>query len=113
MPWHGQLGRVLVARLAEGDPDAGAHLDLVILDHEWCAQRRDEAFSGLTGLLRASGLLHQDREFVASKAGRRVAAPKGRGEPPGNRHQQSIARSVPQAVVDQLEVVQVGEQDGQ
>jgi len=28
-----------VARLAEGDPDAGAHLDLVILDHEWCAQR--------------------------------------------------------------------------
>jgi hypothetical protein len=61
----------------------------------------------------AGGLLEQDGELVAAKAGDRVLAPDAGLEPAGHGDQQVVAGRVAELVVDRLEVVQVDEQQGQ
>ena len=56
--------------------------------------------------------LDQDRELVAAEARHRVAVTHRRGEPRRHHGQQAVAGGVPEAVVDDLEAVEVEVQDG-
>ena len=60
----------------------------------------------------AGHVFQQDRELVAAQARQRVAFPQAAGQPLRRGHQQGVAGLVAQAVVDDLKVVQVYEQDG-
>ena len=56
-------------------------------------------------------VLGQDRELVAAEAGDQVRRANESGDPLRGRHEECVARSVPERVVDDLEVVEVDEQD--
>ena len=58
-------------------------------------------------------VLAQDRKLVAAQAGHGVAIAGHLTEPLGDRAQGFVARRVAQAVVHQLEPVDVQEQDGE
>ena len=56
--------------------------------------------------------LQQDGELVAAEPGQRVAGPESGADALGDRHQELVAGVVAEAVVDDLEPVDVGEQHG-
>ncbi len=108
-----QLGRVLGPALAVGDPDAGVDVHRTVLDHEGRPQVGQDPFRHLAGIVRVLGLLEQDGELVPAEPGRGVTCPQRAHQAPGHGDQQLVTGGVPQTVVDQLEVVEVEEQDGQ
>ena len=57
-------------------------------------------------------MLAHDDEFIAAKAGHRVAGPYGHPHPAADLHQRCVAGRVAMRVVDALEVVEVDEQHG-
>ena len=67
----------------------------------------------LAGLVQAVDVVQEDDELVAAEAGRRVDFPDRLAEAVGDGHEQCVADVVPQAVVDDLEAVEVEEQDGE
>ena len=58
----------------------------------------------------AADVLGQDRELVAAEAGDRVARAQRLLEPRGDRREQLVAGRVAEAVVDELELVEVEEE---
>ena len=52
-------------------------------------------------------LVQENRELVAAQPGERVALPQARLEPARHRDQQLVAHQVAEAVVDDLEAVEV------
>ena len=69
----------------------------------------DPAGHGL-GVLDVSDVLQQHGELVPAEARQRVSGAEGFGDVLGYGHEQAVAGLVPDAVVDDLEAVHVGEQ---
>lgn len=69
--------------------------------------------SDVGGAAGIADILQQDRELIASQARHHVARPEVAAEPRGNGHEQLICHPVAQAVVQQLEAIQVHEQRGE
>ena len=126
-PWRGTWLRRRRARArragvrggADRDADARGHRELVVSDHRGLAERGGDPLGDVDGVLLAGDVLAQHDELVAAEArdglarpADRVAAAQHLREPVGQRHQQLVADLVPEAVVDQLEVVDVHEQNG-
>ena len=65
----------------------------------------------LVGVRGIGDVLEQERELVAAEAGHRVAGADRRAQPLADLLEHAVARLVPEAVVDRLEVVEVHEQD--
>jgi len=55
--------------------------------------------------------LDEDRELVPTESRCGVRGPQDGANPQGHRFQQIVAASVPKAVVDRLEIVEVEEHD--
>ena len=103
-----------LARLrVQGDPDAGAHEQLVPVDHE----RRVQAVQDLGGdhdhiVLRAY-LGQQQGELIPAKAGQGVAPAQAALQALGHGLEQPVAHGVAERVVHDLETVQIEEHDPQ
>ena len=95
---------------AERDADGGAGEDFVPFDHVGGHQRAVDALRDGDGLLVGRDPLHQQREFVAAQARHRVAGAPAALQSPCDLHEELVARAVAEAVVDQLEPVQIEEE---
>ena len=103
---HQPLGGV--AMVGEGgDPEAGAHLDLLLVDHERCFQRREHAARHLIGGVKLGDTLLEQRELVAAESGPGIAGASEATQTSGDLSQQRIARGMAEAIVDLLELVEV------
>ena len=98
----------------EGDPQGGGDEQRrpVITEMERLTQHGEQPPGDQLRTRRHGGTLHEDHEFVASETPHAVRPPHGGGEPFGHAPQQLVAGTVPEAVVDLLEVVKVEEHGG-
>ena len=97
-------------RRPERDPDAGATLDLLAPRPERLAPRSPRCARHTAIAYRTSrDVLEQHGELVAAEAGDGVAG-SDRLEALGDLDQERVAGIVPEAVVDQLEPVEVEEE---
>ena len=71
-----------------------------------------QALGGRNGVVDAVDAIEQHRELVAALSRRDVAGPDRADESVGDFDQQPVAGAVTQRVVDDLEVVEVEEQEG-
>jgi len=112
-----------VSRSARGNADAGAGIDLLSVDRERLAQRILHAVGHAHRVARIMDVRQEDGELVAAKPCQRAAircgrirpgdhvlAPQRAREPPRDLGDEAIARKMSQAVVDDLETVEVDEQ---
>ncbi len=104
--------RALRRPVGDRDADAGRHRDLGARERERFGERLRGALGQLGGLLLAAQVLAEHHELVAADAGDGVLATHGRGQAAAHRHQQLVAGLVAEAVVDQLEAVEVDEEHG-
>ena len=104
--------RVGPARPARGDADAQAHGDLLPGHGDPLTQAVTQGVGQRGGGPGVAQAVEQHHELVAAQPRGRRIGPAGQGvaQPAGHGDQQLVARVVAQAVVDQLEVVQVDEQ---
>ena len=106
-----EIVRVVRVGAADRDADADARTSTwssPTVSGSWNAVLH--AIGDLVDLRRDVDVLDQQRELVATEAGDGVAGPDHRREPGGDRDQQLVAAGVAEAVVDQLEVVEVHEE---
>ena len=103
------VGELPAAR--EGDPDAGGHEVLAAREHERLGEHRGDPLGHLDRGVLVGDVLEQDPELVAAEAGDGVAGADRLREPRSRRGQQLVADLVAEAVVDELEAVEVEEQD--
>ena len=113
------LGRVGVGRVQTG-PDAGRHVQVVIVDLERPRQRQpkcagDRPGCGVDRLVGAvvRRAVHQHQELVAALPGNHVIGSDRASQAGRHLHQKLVADLVAEAVVYQLEVVQVDEEHRQ
>ena len=92
------------------DADAARREQLVLAQPERASDRGQYVLGQLQHDREPVHLAHQHRELVATEAGQRVLRPDAGAQPVGDAHQQLVADLVAEAVVDQLEPVQVEEQ---
>src|SRR5258708_24866278 len=92
---------------AEGDADTGRREDFAAGDRKRVAQRLLNPERHRVGLLGIADRIQQDRELVAAQPGERVFFTQTRFQPPRNGGQQLIADQVAEAVVDDLEAVEI------
>ena len=78
---------------------------------EGSVERRDDALCRPRGRGLVGDLLDQHHELVAAEARDRVCGPQHRSQARRDAREQLISRSVPEAVVDELEVVDVQQHD--
>ena len=104
---------VLGAQTVEGDADAGPHVDLAVQHHHGLAEGVGDALGHIAGLVGVDDLLHEDGELIPAEPGRRVPSSQAVGQPAGHFDQEGVSGRVAEAVVDQLEVVEVEEEHGQ
>ena len=102
-----ELFRILAL---DGDARAGVHMELVAEHRERPVEVLGDARGDAHGLLLVS-VLQQHGEFIAAEAGDGVFGPDAEQEALGDPRQHEVAGVVTEAVVDDLEVVQVEEQD--
>ena len=88
-----------------------AHRALQALGHELGVERAEAHLAAVAGAPGRRAVDHDD-ELVAAEAGELVADAHHRAEPLGDVAQQLVADGVAEAVVDDLEVVEVDEQHG-
>ena len=94
------------------DPKAGAHHDLAPLDGYGIAHRPEDPRRHLRHLLGViDGLEHHD-ELVPAEPRDRVAVANDLAKPRGDMTKEGVARAVAEAVVDDLEAVEVEEEHG-
>ena len=110
---HRQVGvaeQVLGLLQPDRDPDAAGdeHLAALDLDHPLDRVEGEARHPG--DLDRLTDVLDEDRELIAAEPGDGVRRSHHRGEPLPDDDQQLVPGGVPEAVVDRLEAVQVGEQ---
>ena len=106
-----QIAGALDAGPARGDPHAGADIHVAALDLEERAHRRGQPIGHAHRRLHVRRVAKKHGELVAAKPGSHVAGAQHRPKAIADRHQQRITGSMTEAVVDELEVVQVDEQD--
>ena len=102
-------GRVAVLGQRDADARPERHLDAA--DRERRDEGRGDALGDLVGVPWVRDVLEQERELVTAEPGHRVARPDRRAQPFADLLEHPVARGVPEAVVDRLEVVEVHEQD--
>src|SRR5579864_3358649 len=93
------------------DAEACLDEDLLAVEVERLVQELDDPLSHVCSILWPGGLLEQDRELVATEAGRRVGGTNARGQPLGHLQKNLVPGRMSEAVVDRLEIVQVEEDD--
>ena len=106
-------GDLALAAVGDRDADARAQEPLAPVELERALDLGGDAVGDPAQIGEAHDPLEQDHELVPAEAGDRVAGPDRRGEALGGRDQQLVAGAVAERVVDDLEVVDVGEQDGE
>ena len=94
---------------ARGDADAGAGVHLAARHHDRLVQRVEDPLGHLDHRLGVGSVLEEHRELVAAQPSRRVAGAKAAAQAIGHGHQELVTGTVAQAVVHQLEVVEVDE----
>ena len=94
------------------DPDAGRHEHLVGADHQRLGEDGDEPPGDRRHRLRTRQVRAEQHELVAAEAGEQVAGSQRVPQPLRDGHEQVVTRGVTEAVVDQLEVVEVDEEHG-
>ncbi len=93
-----------------GDADAGVdHQGAVVHAHR-LVQVAEDALGDLFGAPGAAGVDQQHHEFVAAEAEQVVSGAQALREPAADLDQHAVAEQVAEAVVDELEAVQVDEQ---
>ena len=113
---HGEVGVAedLLGRRAarDGEGDADAHRDeqLALLEEERPLQLGAEALGHRGDRARVLHVLEEDGELVAAEPGDGVLRPQADGQPLAEADEQLIARAVSEAVVDDLEAVEIEEQ---
>ena len=100
--------RVLCA--ADDDADAGRPEELMVGDAERFCERGLQSLGDGADVLGAGEVLGQHRELVAAQPRQRVAGSELRLQPLRDRDQEAVADHVAEAVVHQLEAVEVDEQ---
>ena len=108
-----RLGRVAIGR-KQARADAGRHVQVGAGDRKRLRERRSQLGGDRLGrrARRAliDGTLHEHEELVAALARDDVAGPARFAQPLRNHHQQLVSDRVTEAVVHELEVVQVDEE---
>src|SRR3954451_10143288 len=104
--------RRLVA-LGLDDADARADDDVAAVYRHGLAQRGLDACGDLGGLPGIADALEHDDELVAPEPGDGVLVADDGRETGGDLAQQLVARAVAEAVVDDLEAVEVEQEDGE
>ena len=97
----------------QSDADRGAHLDLHLADDAGLGDLVDD-LHGHPG--RHFGVLSRaghDHELVAAEPGHEVVGSQNRRDALRNRHQERVTDAMTVQIVDELEVVEVDEHDGE
>ncbi len=117
IPQHG-FGRLIV-RCARGDPDTGSGEDLLSVQGERHRERFLHTLGHAERIADVADVLQQHGELVTAESSDRmvqlepryrVARSQAPLQPPCDRHQQLVSHDVAEAVVDQLEAIQIQEQ---
>ena len=98
---------LLYCGAAEGDADARRGEHFAAADRKRRAQRLLNPERDGVGLLLVAEPVQQNRELVAAQPRERVALPQARLEAPRHRDEQLVADQVAEAVVDDLEAIEV------
>ena len=109
---HQEVGVTAVLRIHR-DPDRGADVDGLALDHEGRVQRVQQLAGDVGGGVGGFHAAEQECELVAAQPGHRVGAAQLAAQARGDVPQQDVAGLVAEGVVDLLEVVEVHHQQGQ
>ena len=104
--------RVLPKAATERGADARLDEDLACRQAERLAEGVEDTERDLLGLFRRR-ILHQDRELVPAETGCGVLPAQAGADALSDRGEQFVAGSMAERVVDELEVIEVGEEDGQ
>src|SRR3954463_15982055 len=110
---HGHVGvaqEVLRVVLAVRDPHARADEHLAPEHGERLAERGDHPFGDVRRAVRVADVAEQDGELIAADARGRVAPAQTVAQPARDVDEELIAGDVTEAVVDDLEAVEVEEQ---
>jgi hypothetical protein len=99
-----------ISRLGHGDADADRQDDLSVAGHDWLPERLQDPLGRGRGLGRAGHLVEQHGELIATEARHRVTLSDNADQPGGDRAQDVVTDPVAEAVVDELEPVDVEEQ---
>ncbi len=91
----------------EADPDAGGHPDRMALDLERLLQDFQRALGRAFGIPSVLHIVQDQRELVAADACQRVRLPEARFHPLRHLAEEYVAHAVTQAVIDQLESIQI------
>ena len=94
----------------EGDADTCGDGRVVPSDVEWNRDRVDEPLCDPRRVFLCSDVFEQDRKLVATQSRDRIGGTNACPQTFGDHAQQFVAGSVPKAVVDALESVEVHEQ---
>ena len=81
-------------------------------EHERAREHRRDPLCGVDGLPVAGDVLEQDPELIASEPRDGVAHPDRLLDPRRHRGEQFVSDLMAEAVVDELEVIEIEEQDG-
>jgi hypothetical protein len=107
------LLRARAVAVADGDADAAGGEHLVAGEAERTLQLLEHALGVADRLSHVDEALEQESELVAAQARHRVDHPHRAPEPHREGDQQLVAEPVPEAVVDDLEAVEVEEEQGE
>ena len=108
---HVRVGGLAGRGTGDGDPEAGGDEVVGAGDHVGLGEGRRDAIGDRDRLVLVGETVDQDPELVAAEAGDDVPRPQVGPQPRRDRPQQLVAGVVAEAVVDQLEVVEVEEED--
>ena len=108
---HVGVGRLAGRGPGDGDPDAGGDEVLGAADRVGLGEGGGDPVGDRHRLVLVGEAVDQDAELVAAEAGDDVAGAQVGAEARRDRAQQLVAGVVAEAVVDQLEVVEVEEED--
>ena len=101
---------VVAIWMAQRHADAGGDHHFTSIEGERAAELSSDVVGHRGRLCLAGDAVEQHHELIAAKAGDGVLGPSAGQQSGGRLHQQLVADGVAEAVVDQLETVQVDEQ---
>ena len=104
-----QRGSIL-ALVGAGDTDAGAHVDLDVVDVERLLERGCDVFGNQDGVLGMSESRKDDTELVPAQPCHGVLGPQSPRDARPELAQELIARLVSERVVDLLEAIEIEKQ---
>lgn len=96
----------------EADADAGGHANLVAFDFEGLFEDFKGALGGAVGIGAGEDVVEDEGELVAAEAGEGVGLAEAGLEAAGDLAEEDVACAVTEAVVDELETVEVDVEEG-